>query len=139
MIGLIMLLGLVTKNSILLVDFTNRLRDAGLEKHEALRIAGEVRLRPILMTTLSLIAGALPVAMGLHVFGTGQGGEFRRGLATVLIGGLTTSMLLTLFVVPVAYSLLESLTSRFRRSDLPEVPSPIAAGLPNRAPGRNQE
>ncbi|MFZ9858103.1 MAG: efflux RND transporter permease subunit [Roseiflexaceae bacterium] len=139
MIGLIMLLGLVTKNSILLVDFTNRLRDAGLEKHEALRIAGEVRLRPILMTTLSLIAGALPVAMGLHVFGTGQGGEFRRGLATVLIGGLTTSMLLTLFVVPVAYSLLDSLTSRLRRADTPETPQPIAAGLPNRAPGRSQE
>lgn len=142
MIGLIMLLGLVTKNSILLVDFTNRLRQAGLEKHEALRVAGAVRLRPILMTTFAIIAGALPVAMGIHIFGTGQGGEFRRGLATVLIGGLTTSMLLTLFVVPAAYSLLDSLTSRLRRSESTddEVVTPIAAGgLPSRAPGRNQE
>ncbi|MBM4412072.1 MAG: efflux RND transporter permease subunit [Chloroflexi bacterium] len=142
MIGLIMLLGLVTKNSILLVDFTNRLRQAGLEKHEALRVAGAVRLRPILMTTFAIIAGALPVAMGIHIFGTGQGGEFRRGLATVLIGGLTTSMLLTLFVVPAAYSLLDSLTSRLRRSESTDdkVVTPIAAGgLPSRAPGRNQE
>lgn len=115
MIGLIMLLGLVTKNSILLVDFTNRLRRAGLDKHEALRVAGAVRLRPILMTTFAIVAGAIPVAFGLHIFGTGQGGEFRRGLATVLIGGLLTSMVLTLFVVPAAYSLLESFTSRFSR------------------------
>lgn len=118
MIGLIMLLGLVTKNSILLIDFTNRLRRAGLDKHEALRVAGAVRLRPILMTTFAIVAGSMPVAFGLHIFGTGQGGEFRRGLATVLIGGLLTSMILTLFVVPAAYSLLESLTSRFgRRTD----------------------
>ncbi len=116
MIGLIMLLGLVTKNSILLVDFTNRLRRAGLEKHEALRVAGSVRLRPILMTTFAIVAGSMPVAFGLHIFGTGQGGEFRRGLATVLIGGLLTSMVLTLFVVPAAYSLLESFTSRFGRN-----------------------
>ena len=117
MIGLIMLLGLVTKNSILLVDFTNRLRRAGVEKHEALRVAGSVRLRPILMTTFAIVAGSRPVAFGLHMFGTGQGGEFRRGLATVLIGGLLTSMILTLFVVPAAYSLLESFTSRFGRQD----------------------
>jgi HAE1 family hydrophobic/amphiphilic exporter-1 len=115
MIGLILLLGLVTKNSILLVDFTNKLRAAGMEKHEALRVAGAVRLRPILMTTFAIVAGALPVAMGIHVFGTGQGSEFRRGLATVLIGGLTTSMILTLFVVPSAYSLLDSLATRLGR------------------------
>ena len=115
MIGLILLLGLVTKNSILLVDFTNKLRAAGMEKHEALRVAGSVRLRPILMTTLAIVAGALPVAMGIHIIGTGQGSEFRRGLATVLIGGLTTSMILTLFVVPAAYSLLDSLATRFSR------------------------
>lgn len=117
MIGLIMLLGLVTKNSILLIDFANRLRRAGLDKHEALRVAGSVRLRPILMTTFAIVAGSLPVAFGLHIFGTGQGGEFRRGLATVLIGGLLTSMILTLFVVPAAYSLLESFTSRFGRKN----------------------
>jgi hydrophobic/amphiphilic exporter-1 (mainly G- bacteria), HAE1 family len=119
MIGLIMLLGLVVKNSILLVDFTNRLRGAGLSKHAALELAGAVRLRPILMTTLALVAGSLPVAMGIHIVGTGEGGEFRKGLATVLIGGLLTSMFLTLLVVPTAYSLMESFTERatllFRR------------------------
>jgi HAE1 family hydrophobic/amphiphilic exporter-1 len=124
MIGLIMLLGLVVKNSILLVDFTNRLRRAGLDKHAALELAGAIRLRPILMTTLSLVAGALPVAMGIHLVGTGEGGEFRKGLATVLIGGLMTSMLLTLLVVPTAYSLMESFTERvstwFRRRFDPE-------------------
>ncbi len=115
MIGLIMLLGLVVKNSILLVDFTNRLRRAGLPKHAALELAGAVRLRPILMTTMALVAGSLPVAMGIHIVGTGQGGEFRKGLATVLIGGLLTSMFLTLLVVPTAYSLMESLTERGTR------------------------
>jgi hydrophobic/amphiphilic exporter-1 (mainly G- bacteria), HAE1 family len=119
MIGLIMLLGLVVKNSILLVDFANRLRRAGLPKHGALELAGAIRLRPILMTTLALVAGALPVALGIHIIGTGEGGEFRKGLATVLIGGLLTSMFLTLLVVPTAYSLMESLTERatgfFRR------------------------
>ncbi len=112
MIGLIMLLGLVTKNSILLVDFTNRLRNAGLEKNTAIEVAGGVRLRPILMTTIALVAGAVPTAAGIHLFGDGEGSEFRKGLATVLIGGLTTSMFLTLLVVPTAYSLLESATRR---------------------------
>ena len=112
MIGLILLLGLVVKNSILLVDFANRLRELGLHKHEALRLAGAIRLRPILMTALSLIAGALPTALGIHVFGTGEGSEFRKGLAWVIIGGMTTSTLLTLLVVPTVYSLLDSATSR---------------------------
>jgi hydrophobic/amphiphilic exporter-1 (mainly G- bacteria), HAE1 family len=112
MIGLIMLLGLVTKNSILLVDFTNRLRSAGIEKNTAIEVAGGVRLRPILMTTLAIVAGSIPTAAGIHFFGSGEGGEFRKGLATVLIGGLLTSMILTLLVVPTAYSLLESITRR---------------------------
>lgn len=139
MIGLIMLLGLVTKNSILLVDFTNQLRKAGMEKNVAIERAGAIRLRPILMTTLALVAGALPTALGIHIFASGQGTEFRRGLAVVLIGGLLTSMLLTLLVVPVAYSLLESLTgwlSRlFRRGPAPEpalaapVLTPAAAAV----------
>ncbi|MBK9712429.1 MAG: efflux RND transporter permease subunit [Kouleothrix sp.] len=107
MIGLIMLLGLVVKNSILLVDFANRLRDAGMEKHAALEHAGAVRLRPILMTTLALVAGSIPVAIGI-----GEGSEFRRSLSIVLIGGLLTSMVLTLLVVPTAYSLLDSVTQR---------------------------
>jgi HAE1 family hydrophobic/amphiphilic exporter-1 len=110
MIGLIMLLGLVTKNSILLIDFTNRLRAAGMEKHLALERAGAVRLRPILMTTLAIVVGSIPVAIGF-----GEGSELRRGLSIVLIGGLLTSMLLTLLVVPTAYSLLDSITTRFMR------------------------
>jgi HAE1 family hydrophobic/amphiphilic exporter-1 len=134
MIGLIMLLGLVVKNSILLVDFTNRLRDVGMEKHEALRLAGAIRLRPILMTALSLIAGALPTALGIHVFGTGEGSEFRRGLAWVIIGGMTTSTILTLIVVPTAYSLMDSavarLTRRFRRSEDEAQPPVTSADQP---------
>ncbi|NOK63650.1 MAG: hypothetical protein GFH27_549297n8 [Chloroflexi bacterium AL-W] len=120
MIGLIMLLGLVVKNSILLVEFTNRLRESGLEKHAAIELAGAIRLRPILMTTLSLVAGAIPIAIGL-----GEGSEFRQGLSVVLIGGLMTSMLMTLLVVPVAYSLLESIIQRvsrlFRRAPQPTL------------------
>lgn len=115
MIGLIMLLGLVTKNSILLVDFTNRLRSAGMPRNEAIATAGAVRLRPILMTTAAILVGSLPTAMGIHFLSSGEGSEFRRGLAVVLIGGLLTSTLLTLFVVPVAYSLLDSVISWFGR------------------------
>lgn len=113
MIGLVMLMGLVVKNSILLVDFTNRLRRAGLSKHDALEKAGMVRLRPILMTSMALIAGALPVAIGL-----GEGAEIRQGLSIVVIGGMITSTLLTLLVVPTAYSVLEGivdLSGRFFR------------------------
>jgi hydrophobic/amphiphilic exporter-1 (mainly G- bacteria), HAE1 family len=134
MIGLIMLLGLVVKNSILLVDFTNQLRDAGLSKHDALKLAGAIRLRPILMTALSLVAGALPTAIGLHVFATGEGNEFRKGLAWVLIGGMLTSTVLTMLVVPTVYSLLESandwVKARFTRG---ETPPPAATARP--APG----
>ncbi|NJN19183.1 MAG: efflux RND transporter permease subunit [Oscillochloris sp.] len=135
MIGLILLLGLVVKNSILLVDFTNRLRDLGLHKHDALKLAGAIRLRPILMTSVSLIAGALPTALGLHVLSSGDGSEFRRGLAWVIIGGMTTSTILTMVVVPTVYSLMDSLTSAlarlFGRSDddaeTPEAPLKPAA------------
>ena len=132
MIGLIMLLGVVVKNSILVVDFTNRLRRVGVEKHQALRLAGAIRLRPILMTSAALIAGAIPTALGIHVFGSGAGSEFRRGLAWVIVGGVTTSTLLTLLVVPTVYSLLDSVVTRFmgmfRRggSDDPQPAAPVA-------------
>lgn len=105
MIGLIMLLGLVVKNSILMVDFTNRLISAGMDKDLALGRAGAIRLRPILMTTIALVVGSLPSAIGL-----GEGAEIRRALSVVVIGGLITSMFLTLLVVPTAFSLLESAT-----------------------------
>jgi HAE1 family hydrophobic/amphiphilic exporter-1 len=145
MIGLIMLLGLVTKNSILLVDFTNRLRVAGLPKNTAIETAGGVRLRPIVMTTFAIVAGAIPTAAGIHLFGQGEGGEFRKGLATVLIGGLLTSMFLTLLVVPTAYSLLDSALSRagrlFGRQPAPEParaatsgPAPAASANGDHAP-----
>ena len=126
MIGLIMLLGLVVKNSILMVDFTNRLISAGMDKNTALGRAGAIRLRPILMTTIALVVGSLPSAIGL-----GQGAEVRRALSIVVIGGLITSMFLTLLVVPTAYSLLESVTRRignlFRRR-APLQPAGAAAG-----------
>ena len=115
-IGLIMLLGLVTKNSILLVDFTNKLRRRGIEKNLAIARAGGIRLRPILMTSIAIIAGALPTALGIHIFSSGEGGEFRRSLAIVLIGGMATSTLLTLLVVPTAYSILESITTSRRQA-----------------------
>jgi len=101
MIGVIMLMGLVTKNAILLVDYTNTLRSRGLPMREALLEAGPVRLRPILMTTAAMVFGMLPVALALS-----EGGETRAPMAVTVIGGLLTSMLLTLVVVPVVYSLL---------------------------------
>jgi HAE1 family hydrophobic/amphiphilic exporter-1 len=125
LIGLIMLMGLVVKNSILLVDFTNKLRADGLERHEAIARAGAIRLRPILMTSAAIIAGAVPTALGIHFLSNGSGAEFRRGLAVVLIGGMVTSTLLTLLVVPTAYSLLDSAVSRLGRRRA--APEPTAA------------
>jgi HAE1 family hydrophobic/amphiphilic exporter-1 len=99
MIGVIMLMGLVTKNAILLVDNANERRAQGADRYTAIVEAGRVRLRPILMTTLATIFGMLPVALGL-----GEGGGFRAPMARAVIGGMITSTLLTLVVVPVAYS-----------------------------------
>ncbi|MHB1044444.1 MAG: efflux RND transporter permease subunit [Thermoanaerobaculia bacterium] len=102
LIGLILLMGLVTKNAILLVDYTKVLRKQGLERREALITAGRTRLRPILMTTLAMIFGMLPLALGL-----GQGAEMRAPLGRAVIGGLITSTILTLLVVPVVYALFD--------------------------------
>lgn len=121
MIGIILLMGLVTKNSILLVDFANRLRAQGKSRDEALLIAGPIRLRPILMTTLSLILGMLPVALGL-----GAGGNFRAPMAIAVIGGLITSTLLTLILVPVAYSILDIVMDRLKNMRASKT-SPVAA------------
>jgi HAE1 family hydrophobic/amphiphilic exporter-1 len=109
MIGLILLMGLVTKNAILVVDFTNVQRRAGMPRREALLSAARVRLRPILMTTLAMIFGMLPLALGL-----GKGAEVRAPMARAVIGGLITSTFLTLLVVPVMYSWLDDLGNRFR-------------------------
>ncbi len=102
MIGLVLLVGLATKNGILLVDYTNQLRAKGMSINEALVEAGATRLRPILMTAISTIAGVIPVAMGI-----GVGGESRQPLAVAIAGGLISSTFLTLGVVPVIYSYLD--------------------------------
>lgn len=102
MIGFTMLLGLVTKNAILLIDYANQQREKGLPLQEAVLEACSLRLRPILMTTLSTIFGMLPIALGI-----GAGAELRQSMGVVLIGGLTTSTLLTLVVVPLIYLLFE--------------------------------
>jgi HAE1 family hydrophobic/amphiphilic exporter-1 len=101
-IGLILLIGLVVKNSILLVDYTNQLRRRGVPRDEAIKQAGPVRLRPILMTSLTVIFGVLPIALGLS-----EGAELRQPMAIAVIGGLTTSTFLTLLVIPVVYSLMD--------------------------------
>jgi HAE1 family hydrophobic/amphiphilic exporter-1 len=110
MIGVIMLMGLVTKNAILLVDNANERRAAGKDRRTALVEAGEVRLRPIMMTTLAMIFGMLPVAMAM-----GEGGGFRAPMARAVIGGLITSTMLTLLVVPVAYSYFDDFGSWVKR------------------------
>jgi multidrug efflux pump subunit AcrB len=97
-IGVIMLMGLVTKNAILLVDFANRARRDGASVDDAIARAGQVRLRPIMMTTAAMIAGMLPLALGV-----GEGGETQAPMGRAIIGGLITSTLLTLVVVPVLY------------------------------------
>jgi HAE1 family hydrophobic/amphiphilic exporter-1 len=102
MIGFVMLMGLVTKNAILLVDFANRSRRAGATLHDALLTAGQVRLRPILMTTAAMIFGMLPLALGL-----GESGETQAPMGRAIIGGVLTSTLLTLVVVPVIYTYLD--------------------------------
>jgi HAE1 family hydrophobic/amphiphilic exporter-1 len=101
-IGIIMLMGLVAKNAILLLDCARKEEAQGVPREEALMHAGRVRLRPILMTTFALIAGMLPVAIGL-----GEGGEFYRPMAVAIIGGTITSTLLTLLVVPTFYDSIE--------------------------------
>ncbi len=106
MIGVIMLMGLVTKNAILLVDYANLMREQGMPTRDALLAAGPVRLRPILMTTFAMIFGMTPVALALS-----EGGATRAPMAVCVIGGLITSTLLTLVVVPVAYSLLDGLVN----------------------------
>ncbi|HLZ18177.1 MAG TPA: efflux RND transporter permease subunit, partial [Smithellaceae bacterium] len=107
LIGLIMLMGLVTKNAILLVDCAKTLRQEGRDRREAVISAGRMRLRPIIMTTLAMIFGMLPLALAL-----GAGAEMRAPMARGVIGGLLTSTLLTLIVVPVAYTLLDDLRRR---------------------------
>ncbi len=109
-IGLIVLIGLVARNAILLVDFTNHMREKGHDTYHALIEAGKERMRPILMTTFAMIFGMLPIALA-----SGNGAEMKNGMAWVIIGGLASSMILTLIVVPVVYYIFDRLGARSRR------------------------
>ncbi|MCF1750825.1 efflux RND transporter permease subunit [Mariniradius sediminis] len=111
LLGLIMLMGLVTKNAILIVDFTNQLREKGLTVRDALIEAGKGRMRPILMTTLSMVFGMLPIALA-----TGTASEWKNGLAWVIIGGLLSSLILTVYLVPVVYEAIEKLREKLGRN-----------------------
>jgi HAE1 family hydrophobic/amphiphilic exporter-1 len=122
MIGIIMLMGLVTKNGILMIDFVNKERGAGAERTAAILTAARVRLRPIIMTTFAMIFGMLPLALAI-----GEGAEQRAPMAHAVIGGLITSTLLTLFVVPVVYTLLDDLALRVLGKKPVKAPEPTHA------------
>jgi HAE1 family hydrophobic/amphiphilic exporter-1 len=124
MIGIIMLMGLVTKNGILLIDFVNKERDAGRDRRTAILNSARIRVRPIIMTTAAMIFGMLPLAFAL-----GEGAEQRAPMAHAVIGGLITSTLLTLFIVPVVYTMLDDLSARVlgRGKKPPMEPVPVAA------------
>ena len=107
-----MLIGLVCKNAILLVDFTNHRKEAGETTHNALVQANHARLRPILMTTIAMVFGMIPIALA-----KGAGAEMNNGLAWVIIGGLVSSLFLTLIIVPVVYSLFDSAIRRFSKGE----------------------
>jgi HAE1 family hydrophobic/amphiphilic exporter-1 len=120
-IGIITLVGLVGKNAILLVDFTNTLRDRGRTRHDALVEAGPTRLRPIMMTTMALVLGMLPVAMAI-----GRGSEFRETIGIIIIGGISLSTLLTLLVIPCSYTIFDDMTITFARR-MGKKPQHVAA------------
>lgn len=107
-LGIIMLIGLVCKNAILLVDFANHRVEAGDSVHDALIAANHARLRPILMTTIAMVIGMVPIALA-----NGAGAEMNNGLAVVIIGGLLSSLLLTLVIVPIIYSIFDKIGKRF--------------------------
>jgi multidrug efflux pump subunit AcrB len=129
-IGFIMLMGLVTKNAILLVDFTNHAIRAGRSLKEAILEAGQVRLRPILMTTLAMIFGMLPMAIG-----AGQGGDLLAPMGRAVIGGVITSTLLTLLIVPVLYTYLYKLTERVKARLRGKHKVAVAEPAPHVQPG----
>jgi multidrug efflux pump len=127
-IGLIMLIGLVTKNAILIVEYANQLRGRGQELTEAVIHAAEIRLRPILMTSLATIFGVLPLAIGI-----GAGAESRRPLGIAVVGGMLFSTFLTLVLVPVVYTYL----GRYTKVDVREPGA--TAPTPDSAPARDEE
>jgi HAE1 family hydrophobic/amphiphilic exporter-1 len=111
-LGIIMLIGLVAKNAIMLVDFANHRKDEGYSTFDALVAANHARFRPILMTTIAMVIGMVPIAIA-----TGDGADINRGLAIVIIGGLISSLFLTLVIVPVVYSIFDSIKKRFGKEE----------------------
>ena len=111
-LGIIMLIGLVAKNAIMLVDFANNRKAVGDSTFDALVAANQARLRPILMTTIAMVVGMIPIAMA-----SGDGADMNRGVAIVIIGGLISSLFLTLIVIPVVYSIFDSLERRFSKGE----------------------
>jgi len=124
-LGMIMLAGIVVNNAIVFVDYINKLRERGMERAEAIVTAGQVRLRPILMTTMTTVLGLLPLALGV-----GDGAEIRAPMAIAVISGLITSTALTLLVIPVVYSLFDSVVAWMFRSRVKksEQDAPLVAG-----------
>jgi HAE1 family hydrophobic/amphiphilic exporter-1 len=120
LLGLIMLMGLVVKNAILIVDFTNQLKAQGMYYKEALIKAGKERMRPILMTTLAMVFGMLPIALA-----KGTASEWKNGLAWVIIGGLLSSLLLTVYLVPMVYYVVDRLKEKFGRKNALSKPPQI--------------
>ena len=107
MLGLLALMGLVAKNAILLVDFANQAKEKGMELKAALLEANRQRFRPIIMTTVSMVIGLLPIALA-----SGAGAEWKNGMAWVMIGGLMSSMFLTLIVIPIVYYLMDRMLTK---------------------------
>jgi hydrophobic/amphiphilic exporter-1 (mainly G- bacteria), HAE1 family len=119
-VGIIALVGLVGKNAILLVDYTNTLRGRGRNRHDALVEAGPIRLRPIMMTSIAVVLGMLPVALAI-----GRGSEFRETIGIIIIGGVVLSTLLTLLVIPCSYTIFDDFSNwlgRAMRRQPPEEP-----------------
>lgn len=136
MIGIICLVGLVGKNAILLVDYTNTLRGRGRTRHDALVEAGPTRLRPIMMTTMALVMGTLPVALAL-----GRGSEFRQTIGVAIIGGISLSTVLTLVVIPCSYTIFDDLSRYFARllhrdTPMPEGPRELPGAEESKSPER---
>jgi multidrug efflux pump subunit AcrB len=134
-IGIIMLIGLVTKNGILIVEFSNQLREQGLSKMEAIQKGATARLRPILMTSIATALGALPIALAL-----GAGAKSRMGMGIVVVGGILFSLALTLFVIPAMYSFLSrNIKHNAKRNELGELIVEANNGKQLNAPNEIQE
>jgi hydrophobic/amphiphilic exporter-1 (mainly G- bacteria), HAE1 family len=124
MLGIIMLIGLVMKNGILIVDFTNHKKEEGLSSFDALMAAGQARLRPILMTTIAMVIGMLPIALA-----TGAGSEWKNALAIVMIGGLLSSLMLTVFIVPMVYYVVDLVKAKFEKKPTVITQDKIMVGI----------